>query len=31
MEIPQRTRIYQANHYLKIHNAPLKLPSPISG
>ena len=31
IEIPQRTHSFQANCCLKVHNAPLKLPSPISG
>ena len=30
IEIPQRNRIFKACHCLKIHNAPLKLLSPIS-
>ena len=30
-EILQRTHIFMASHCLKVHNAPLKLASPISG
>ena len=30
-ETPQRTRNFKASHCLKVHNAPLKLPSPILG
>ena len=31
IEIPQRTRIFKVNCCLKVHKAPLKLVSPISG
>ena len=31
IEIRQGIRIFKANNCLKVHNAPLKLPSPISG
>ena len=31
IEILQRTCNFQVNCCLKVHNAPLKLPSPISG
>ena len=31
MEIPQRTRILEGYHSLKVHNAHFKLVSPISG
>ena len=31
IEIPQRARIFKANRCSKIHNAHLKLASPISG
>ena len=29
IEIPQRTRIFKANYCLKVHNAHIKLASPI--
>ena len=31
LEIPQRTRIFKVNCCLKVHNAPLKVFSPILG
>ena len=31
IEIPQRTHLFETNCWLKVHNAPLKLASSISG
>ena len=31
IEMLQRTRIFKVNKWLKVHNAQLKLTSPISG